>query len=256
MSVSPEAVLARLEGWENAVISELDGGHTNHTWLVETRDRKAVLKVDEAPRDEPFNTRRAEAAIQMTAAASRLASSVLYVDETTYMTEYFDGRVCAVADFDDENTLVDLARTLRRVHELPLTGRRFDALGAARQYIASIDEAGQERALKHLGIIESMPEPSRLCCCHNDLVAENIIVAPEIRFLDWEYACDNDPMFDLATIVGHHGLSDTRALLLLDAYYDGTGASRKAQLDRYITLYNALLWLWQAARKSLLSQSG
>ncbi|NIV17279.1 MAG: phosphotransferase [Woeseiaceae bacterium] len=256
MSVSPEAVLARLEGWENAVLSELDGGYTNHTWLVEANGRKAVLKIDPAPRGEPFNTRRQEASIQNLAAASRLASRVLYVDETTYMTEYLEGRICSVADFDNDDTLSDLAQALRRMHELPLTGRRFNALGAARQYAAHIATIDEERVRKHLNVIESMPEPSRLCCCHNDLVAENIVIAPEIRFIDWEYACDNDPMFDLATIVGHHALSDARALLLLDAYFDGGGVGREEQLAEYVAIYNALLCLWQEARKSPLSLSG
>jgi thiamine kinase-like enzyme len=92
-----------------------------------------------------------------------------------------------------------------------------------------------------------MPEPSRLSCCHNDLVAENIIATPEIHFLDWEYACDNDPMFDLATIVAHHELSNKHADFLLDAYFDGDGADHRVRLDRYVSFYNALLWLWRKA---------
>ena len=46
-------------------------------------------------------------------------------------------------------------------------------------------------------MVDAVPPPRAPCCCHNDLVVGNIIAAPEIRFLDWEYACDNDPFFDL-----------------------------------------------------------
>ena len=86
-----------------------------------------------------------------------------------------------------------------------------------------------------------------LCCCHNDLVAENIISAPEIRFLDWEYACDNDPLFDLAIVVAHHDLSERQAGVLLDAYFDGDGARWREQLDVQMRLYGALNWLWAKA---------
>jgi thiamine kinase-like enzyme len=99
----------------------------------------------------------------------------------------------------------------------------------------------------HLAVVESAPGPMNLCCCHNDLVAENIIATPDIRFLDWEYACDNDPLFDLAVIVAHHGLSDGQARVLLDAYFDGNGDAWRRQLGVQVRLYNALNWLWSVA---------
>ena len=86
-----------------------------------------------------------------------------------------------------------------------------------------------------------------LCCCHNDLVAENIISTPDILLLDWEYACDNDPLFDIAVVVAHHGLSAGQADVLLDAYFDGDGDSWRHQLAIQQRLYNALNCLWAAA---------
>ena len=66
------------------------------------------------------------------------------------------------------------------------------------------------------------------------LVAGNIIATPAIRFLDWEYACDNDQFFDLATVVAHHDLSDDRADFLLNAYFDGNFKS--VSIGDYSTL--------------------
>jgi thiamine kinase-like enzyme len=105
-------------------------------------------------------------------------------------------------------------------------------------------------AERHLAVVEAAPGPMNLCCCHNDLVAENIIAMPGIRFLDWEYACDNDPLFDLAVVVAHHELSERQVQVLLDAYFDGDGEPWRRQLGVQMRLYNALNWLWAGAEAS------
>ena len=99
-----------------------------------------------------------------------------------------------------------------------------------------------------LGVIKEVRLPNYLCCCHNDLVGENIIAAPDLKFLDWEYACDNNPLFDLATIVEHHELSEAQGRALLDAYFEGSGESWYPKLVEQQKLYLALLWLWLASR--------
>jgi thiamine kinase-like enzyme len=248
VSKSPQAVLAGLPGWENATVVELAGGLSNRSWLVEAAKRKAVLKIDDQPRSAPYNSRKAEAQIQARAAREGLANRVLYVTDTVYMTEYLEGTVWSPADLDDDEKLGHLAAALRRLHSLPLTGRVFDARQAARQYAKRSGDADPERLGHCMRVIDEMPAPHHLCCCHNDLVAGNIIATPELRFLDWEYACDNDPFFDLATVAAHHELNEHQIETLLDAYFDGKGARWRQHLDRQAEAYSALLYLWERAR--------
>lgn len=248
--LSPEDALGRIPGWEDAGIHELRGGLTNRTFLVESAGRLGVLKVDRTIRTSPYNARIEEARIQGIAADRDLANRVLYVDDTVYLTEYVDGAVWTRKDLDDEDKLVQLARALRELHALPLTGRFFDARAAAQQYLNKLGEAVAVKAREHVEIIEHLRLPQHLCCCHNDLVVSNILSAPHICFLDWEYACDNDLFFDLATVVSHHELSNQQAQLLLDAYFDGDGARWHSQLAAQVRLYAALHWLWAAAEAS------
>ena len=248
MSCSPSSIIAGIPGWEQASVRELTGGLSNHTWLLEAEGRKAVLKIDGSPRSAPFNTREAEASIQTRAAEHGLATRVLHVTDTVYMTEYLEGDVWTRKDFDDDAKLAGLAEVLRKLHVLPLTGRTFDARQAAQQYASEIADADPGLVSENLRIIEEMPGPRELACCHNDLVAENIISTPEVRLLDWEYACDNDPLFDLATITAHHDLSADRRDFLLDAYFDGDGDRWEQRLTEFERAYRALLWLWNAAR--------
>ena len=245
--MSPDAVLARIPGWGGASYNALPGGLTNRTLLVEQDGRRAVLKIDPAPRRRPYNSRQAEARIQQRAAAAGRANGVIYVEDTVLLCEWGEGEVWTSAHFDVDDNLRRVARALREVHALPLTGTTYDAVAAARLYARNLSARMSGAAERHLAVVEAAPGPMNLCCCHNDLVAENIIATPSIRFLDWEYACDNDPLFDLAVVVAHHELSERQAQVLLDAYFDGNGEPWRRQLGVQMRLYNALNGLWAAA---------
>jgi len=245
---TPEEALLTVPGWESAAYCELSGGYSNRTYLVESGDAKAVLKIDDGFRSSPYNARKVEAQIQTRAADEGLAGRVLFVSDTVYMTEYLEGITWSGECLEDNTNLDVLAAGLKKLHALPLTGRTFDATSAARDYVQQIEDADPELVSACLRKVEAGPMPHNLCCCHNDLVAANIINTPEIRFLDWEYACDNDPFFDLATVVAHHDLSAEQSDYLLDAYFDGDGTRWREQLTRQASVYEALLWLWEAAR--------
>jgi len=243
----PAEVLNRLPDWQGALANTLDGGLSNHTWLLEKDGRRAVLKFDHETRAAPYNKREDEARVQSAAARADLANRVLYVDDRVLLSEYSEGTVWTPSSLEVEPNLERLALALRRMHVLPRTKRSFDAATAARIYANNIDRDPELVALCAKTIAEC-GVPEQICCCHNDLVAENIIATPVIRFLDWEYACDNDPLFDLATIVEHHDLSQQLAAHLLDAYYDGDGERQRSGLIAQQRLYRALLWLWLASR--------
>lgn len=239
-----------IPGWSGAELTALKGGLTNTTWLVEKNGRRATLKADAVVRAFPFASRADEAGMQRIAAASGLANDVIFATPTVLLSDYVDGRVWTTEDLQDEQRLQQLGRLLYRVHRLPPSGRRFNALAAARQYAertatkAAIDPVAVD---EHLGILQSLPEPDPICCCHNDVVAENIVGTPELRLIDWEYAGDNDPMFDIAIVVVHHDLDVAQTNCLLDAYADRASARLQARLAREVRRYRSLAWLWQAA---------
>jgi len=246
--IDPGEVIRRLPEWQGARWAELPGGLTNRVWLLHKDGRRAVLKIDDEPRAAYLNSRAEEASVQSAAASAGLANRVLFADEKVYLTDYVDGSEWVPACLDQAGRVEQLAASLRRLHSLPRTGRSFDAVGAARHYAANLVNPDEELVSMCLGIIRDARLPNYLCCCHNDLVAENIITTQGIKFIDWEYACDNDPMFDLATIVVHHELSDDRATALLSAYFDGSGERWHSRLAEQRRLYLALYYLWSASR--------
>lgn len=245
---TPDEVLAKIPGWEGAAWTELYGGLTSKTYHVITADKHGVLKFDDFVRIEPLNTRYAEAQVQSIVAKAGLAPRVLYVNETVYLTEYTDGTVWEPKCLDQEGNLELIAAAMKRLHALPLTGRSFDAIVASRRYVEGIKTPDSSIIKLCNQVIKRMRLPHNLCCCHNDLVAENMITAPDLLFIDWEYACDNDPFFDLATVVEHHELSEEQVSRLLDAYLGADGQRWRTHLAGQRKLYLALLWLWMASQ--------
>lgn len=82
--------------------------------------------------------------------------------------------------------------------------------------------------------------------CHNDLVAENcFVVNRRAQFIDWEYAKQHNPWFDLAAIIYYLKLDAESAKLFLSNYRNGWG--KHFDSDIYYSSQCALLWgdmLW------------
>ena len=248
MSILPDDVLAEIPGWEGASYTRLRGGYTNKTWRVVHGERAAVLKIDDARRKRPFNTRADEAIVQTTAAEAGLAAKVILAKDGMYLTEYVEGTVWDCYTMGTNAELELLAAVLKRVHSLPLTGRTFDTAFAAKRYADEIRDLHPGIIARCSDIVTSKRGPLNLCCCHNDLVAENMISTPDLILLDWEYACDNDLFYDLATVVEYHDLNDLQVEFFLDAYFDGDGQRWRDSLEEYRRVYLALLLLWTASR--------
>ena len=246
--IALERLLESIPGWEGASWTELEGGLTNRSYLLEDGGRRAVLKVDENPRGLPYNSRVKEAAVQSAAAAQGIAAPVIFASDTLYLTEYVEGEVWTRGDLEDPSKLDARAAALKKLHALPLTGRAFDAGAAAAMYRSRIDPAYADEADRCLSVVSAAESGKRLCCCHNDLVAENIVSAGGVMLLDFEYACDNDPLFDLAIVVEHHALSDAAEQRLLEACFGARSDEEFEELRRQRRVYAALSWLWDKSR--------
>lgn len=248
VTVTPEAVLAALPGWESATISPLPGGLTNRTWRASAGEKSGVLKIDDGPRELPLAARCDEAIVQNTAANAGIAPRVLHAGSGFYLSEWVDGTVGTRAWLDDAANLEVIAATLKRLHALPLTGRSFDAAIAAKRYLEYASDLHAGTMSRCAEIIAASHLPQDLCCCHNDLVVENFVATPDLMFLDWEYACDNDPFFDLATIIEHHQLHDDQVSCLLTSYAGRDSRRWRARLNNQRSLYLAILYLWMGSR--------
>lgn len=239
--------------------TELKGGLTNRTYRVERAGLKCILRLD-AEHTQVFDLDRPRELVVLEQAADQgLAPEVIFsdVEAGILLSAFVAGRTWEPSDLDDHDNLDALSDLLREVHALPSCGSSFDASRVARRYIENLASHHDMHAfgVRCREIIDGIEGSGVTCCCHNDLVVENVIAGPRLMLLDWEYACDNDPLFDLATLISYHDLSDEKAQDLLNAFAGGASLELAELLEQQVRLYDALQWLWFASKHMIMRTS-
>jgi thiamine kinase len=247
--------LALVPGWdhENADIEELKGGLTNRVYHVRSNGQQCVLRLN-ADHSGTFNLdRTCELPILDTAAEAGIAPHIFYsdVDAGILVTEYLEGTVWQEADLDSVEKLEALAGLLRQVHELPPCCTRVDLVEIGSKYAEYLRTRHGLHAFASIcvNVINEIPSHDQVVCCHNDVVAANVIGSENIKLIDWEYACDNDPLFDLASAIGFHNLDERRQQIFLSAYAGGADNELRERLSDQIRVFDAVQWLWLATRQ-------
>ena len=233
-------------------VEELKGGLTNRVYLVRSAARRCVLRLSSAGDSAVHPDRSCELPILEAAGAAGIAPEILYADVAAgiLVTEYLGGPVWQASDLESKDNIEALAELLRRVHALPRCGTPLNPGGMAEKYEECLrpHRGLHEFASDCVRIIREIPVREDLFCCHNDIVAANVIDSGGLKLIDWEYASDNDPLFDLASAIGYHNLGDGRQCILLDAYAGGADSELTERLVEQVRVYEALEWLWLATR--------
>jgi len=253
--MTPEAALAIVPalGGADATITAIAGGLTNRTFRVDSEIGIFFLRLDDEHTGIFNLDRQTELFVLETASAQGLAPEIVYSDlqQGILLSRLIEGETWCVRDLAAPANIKALGELLQRVHALPPSGVSFDAQAISRHYADNLLSRSSllTFAGKCVEIIAAIPPAGALTCCHNDVVLENLIGMENPVLIDWEYACDNDPLFDLASLIGYHDLPETLATELLKAYAGEPADRFRERLDTQLRLYDAMQWLWLANRQ-------
>ncbi len=251
---TPREALASIPGWADcdAVIRPLAGGYNNRSYKVTADDHHFVLRLASDASQNDVRNFTMEHEIHTAAATAGIAPVIVYArpEYGLLLSEFLPGRTWQHSDLLNDRNLHAIAALLRKVHELPRCGQMFPAIEAAEAYGKKLAEQNADHATAALciDIVASGPKVTDATCCHNDVVAGNIVGDNPPRLIDWEYARDNDPLFDLASLIGWHDMHGRRVDVLLQAYTDNVTAALRDRLEQRMRQFDALQWLWLAAR--------
>ena len=238
---------------EEIVSVERLGGMTNNNYLVETTDRKFIVK---------FFGKGTEKLINRIAEKSNLEKlRDLELDVENYIFDINEG--IKVNEYIENATTFDahyiktknkeVAEILQKVHgsgkELEGEFKIFDEIKKYEDLIqgeikyAYYDKIrdkvfGLQSHLEEIGIDRKS--------CHIDLVPENFIEDENGRvyLIDWEYSAMNDPMWDLAALFIESNYSKSEEGDFFKYYYSEKTPVSIAKIMIYKILQDFLWSLW------------
>jgi len=130
------------------------------------------------------------------------------------------------------------------LHALQQTiGYDFDPIARYHQYRSYVKKAwiSDARAAEIIQAIQAIPYVPTLC--HNDWVSGNIGFTDQRDYLiDYEYAGDNDPYFDVMSFITENKLTEDERKEFLDTYFDHPLTSVELLALKAYEDFQNLLW--------------
>ena len=186
-------------------VAYLPGGYSNDNYRITMAGTDYALRVTRISPPARFERAFLELAI---------APEVVAYDATLghMISRWIDGALVVAAPM----TATEAAEYLRDLHDAVPAG--ITAYDVASRICENLD-AGRSPDSTYELLEEIDWQPARSVGCHNDLNPWNIIRTDEgFRTLDWEFAGDNDPIFDVVGFCHGALFDDDRLTAVVAAY--------------------------------------
>lgn len=226
----------------------LPKGLTNKNTLIHVEGTWYVLREPYPDAAKIVDVRHEAKALEMIAPL-RLDVPCVYFDPQTgiKITQYID-ELKSFDECDDDDKIQRTARLMRRLHALNKTsGFNFDPIARYKQYASHVKNPTYDLSFA-LGILEQLSNlSSNLTLCHNDWVPGNIGFTDKRDYLiDYEYAGDNDPLFDVMSFLTENNIEDEndRNTFYLEYFETYPDLQTLHALSVYEKLHNLLWCTW------------
>jgi thiamine kinase-like enzyme len=255
------AALEEIELFKNvaADVIRLDrlGGLTNRNFRIDSPIGRYVLRIPGAGTSEYIN-RKNEAHAARVAAKAGVNAEVLHFaeDSGVMLCRFIDGAATLnVERFKDLGSVRRSAQALKRVHDCGTAFlNRFELFQMIDEYLDVLtkknaplppgyyDVKREAEAVRQA--LNSRPLPIKPCHC--DPLAENFLdTGVRVYVIDWEYAGNNDPMWDLGDVSVEAAFGPEQDEALLEAYFGGKAPDvARGRMVLYKAMCDLLWTLW------------
>jgi thiamine kinase-like enzyme len=241
-------------------VEDLPGGLTNHNLKVTTGDgRRYVARLSAPDASLLAVDRDAEHHDSAAAASTGIAPAVVdrVIDgperSGVLVVEWVDARPWTPRDLREEANLARIAAACRVLHAGPRFASDFDMFALQRRYLGVVRERGFRLPPRYEEFLPAVDRiraalavrPERTVPCNNDLLPANVLDdGVRLWLIDYEYAGNNDPCFELGNIWSEASLEPELLEPLVRAYYGRPTRSRlaRARLLGLMSKYGWTLW--------------
>jgi thiamine kinase-like enzyme len=252
-----DALLDRLQSIRNSPreVTRLDGGLTNVNVRVTTPDLDVVVRISSEDSTMLAIDREAEYLNSRAAAEAGASPRVVeYLGEYHLLVvTYIDGKTLGPEDLRDSANLSRVAEVCRRLHRGPRFVSEFDMFEVQQTYLTTVQNSGFRLPGRYLDLMPQVEQIQRALTarplatvpCNNDLLAANFIDDGErLWVIDFEYAGNNDPCFELGNIWSESNLSLAQLDELVAEYFghESPALVARARLLGLMSKYGWTLW--------------
>ena len=157
-----------------------------------------------------------------------ISPKVIYFieSENLLVTEFIISKAASLRMFQGSQEINKLVKNIKILHNAKPFLRKFDMFSQI-NYYQSILKSGQlsQEKLKYINNIKILKHKlylpnDKLVPCHNDLLADNIIIKDKkIFIIDFDYSGNNDPCFELGNLSVEMKYDDDQINELVKSYY-------------------------------------
>ena len=209
------------------------GGLTNRNYRIDCAKGAYVLRLAGEGTDA-YIDRAVESHNARVAADAGVNAEVMFfdADDGTMLCRYVEGSVTLdEAGFKDLGAVARAGTAFRRLHDcgagfesrFELFDKIDDYLGLIANLGAALPDGYGEVQTEAEAVREALGRHDLpLTPCHCDPLAENFLdTGDRIFIIDYEYAGNNDPMWDLGDLAVEAGFDSEQEKVLLNAYFAG-----------------------------------
>lgn len=228
----------------------LSGGLMNRSYRLYGADRDYVVRILATDDDLWAIDRDSEHRNSTIAAQAGIGPDVVaYLPEVpAIVVEFLNGTTLDRERLVSDDTLKQVAQALRRLHHGRPFENQFSIFDKRRHWLRKLGELRLDlpdgymdyaNACDRLEAALKLPT-AELRPCHNDLAAVNCLSLSSgvIKLIDFEFSGNNDPCFDLGSIIREDTLSRKHQETLVYEYFGEVRPEKLARALLYQTMWD------------------
>ena len=238
----PAKLLNDLEPYTGHVSSivTISGGITNRNYKLESEHGAFMLRIA-GERTELLGIDRANefSSSKIAHAVGVGSEPIVFLEAHAAILSRFVPDALTLEPESATARLERIVPRLRAFHDAPEIPAKFSPFETVRNYYSLALEHGVKfpddlpSILEQMTRIETVLKPhARSCPCHNDLLPANFLDdGKKIWIIDWEYAGNGNPFFDLGNLAVNLELNPSGCERLLELYFGHSNLKLEAQLN-------------------------
>lgn len=227
------------------IIKKLDQGISNHNYYLQTQNHQYIARV---PKNPDIHDYHLEMVITDLVNPLQINSDTVVFDTNSGIKiSRFIENIQTFDQYHQADRITAVVDLMKTLHQAQLQcGTIFDHSQRLLAYKNQI-----RQPLYQTNVFETILDTIKNyrytpILCHNDWVAGNICFTKNKHYLiDYEYASDNDPLFDVMSFLTENQLTSSEINTFLNLYFDNQHQNYTPYLQMWEQYHN-LLWLYWA----------